>query len=105
MSQQDTTEVPFLNVLTIKKKNFAAAARPKIGLHENQKKVKIKLVRLWNYSKIKKQGLTMWLYWRRRKKRKKIIQKDKENKLVTENGKQILEEEAMMTFLFEKWGF
>jgi hypothetical protein len=25
---------------------------------------------------------------------------------VTENGKQILEEEeAMMTFLFEKWGF
>ncbi len=45
----------------------------------------------------------MWLYWRR-KKRKKIIQKDKENKLVTENGKQILEE-AMMTFLFEKWGF
>ena len=44
----------------------------------------------------------MWLYWRR-KKRKKIIQKDKENKLVTENGKQILE--AMMTFLFEKWGF
>jgi hypothetical protein len=105
MSQQDTTEVPFLNVLTIKKKNFAAA-RPKIGLHENQKKVKIKLVRLWkkNYSKIKKQGLTMWLYWRR-KKRKKIIQKDKENKLVTENGKQILEEEAMMTFLFEKWGF
>jgi hypothetical protein len=32
--------------LTIKKKNFAAAARPKIGLHENQKKVKIKLVRL-----------------------------------------------------------
>ena len=31
-----------------------------------------------NYSKIKKQGLTMWLYWRR-KKRKKIIQKDKEN--------------------------
>jgi hypothetical protein len=98
MSQQDTTEVPFLNVLTIKKKNFAA--RPKIGLHENQKKVKIKLVRLWN-SKIKKQGLTMWLYWR--KKRNKIIQKDKENKLVTENGKQILE--AMMTFLFEKWGF
>ena len=75
MSQQDTTEVPFLNVLTIKKKNFAAA-RPKIGLHENQKKVKIKLVRLWN-SKIKKQGLTMWLYWR--KKRNKIIQKDKEN--------------------------
>jgi hypothetical protein len=106
MSQQDTTEVPFLNVLTIKKKNFAAAARPKIGLHENQKKVKIKLVRLWKKnSKIKKQGLTMWLYWRRRKKRKKIIQKDKENKLVTENGKQILEEEAMMTFLFEKWGF
>jgi hypothetical protein len=47
----------------------------------------------------------MWLYWRRRKKRNKIIQKDKENKLVTENGKQILEEEAMMTFLFEKWGF
>ena len=90
MSQQDTTEVPFLNVLTIKKKNFAAA-RPKIGLHENQKKVKIKLVRLWNYSKIKKQGLTMWLYWRR-KKRKKIIQKDKENS----NDE---------TFLFEKWGF
>ena len=91
MSQQDTTEVPFLNVLTIKKKNFAA--RPKIGLHENQKKVKIKLVRLWkkNYSKIKKQGLTMWLYWRR-KKRKKIIQKDKENS----NDE---------TFLFEKWGF
>jgi hypothetical protein len=28
----------------------------------------------------------MWLYWRRRKKRNKIIQKDKENKLVTENG-------------------
>jgi hypothetical protein len=39
----------------------------------------------------------MWLYWR--KKRKKIIQKDKENKLVTENGKPKLE--AMMTFLFE----
>ena len=42
MSQQDTTEVPFLNVLTIKKKNFAAA-RPKIGLHENQKKSKNKI--------------------------------------------------------------
>jgi hypothetical protein len=34
---QDTTEVSFLNILTIKKNNFAAA-RPKIGLHENQKK-------------------------------------------------------------------
>ena len=33
----------------------------------------------------------MWLYWRR-KKRKKIIQKDKENS----NDE---------TFLFEKWGF
>jgi hypothetical protein len=46
-------------------------------------------------------GLTMWLYWRR-KKRKKIIQKDKENKLLTENGKQKLE--AMMTFLLVQNG-
>jgi hypothetical protein len=42
---QDTTKVPFLNVLTIKKKNFAAA-RPKIGLQRKPKKVKMKFVRL-----------------------------------------------------------
>jgi hypothetical protein len=46
------------------------------------------LRKTWN-SKIKKQGLKMWLYWR--KKRKKSFKKT-ENKLVTENGKQKLEE-------------
>ena len=44
------------------------------------------LRKTWN-SKIKKQGLKMWLYWR--KKRKKSFKKT-ENKLVTENGKQLL---------------
>jgi hypothetical protein len=48
------------------------------------------LRKTWN-SKIKKQGLKMWLYWR--KKRKKSFKKT-ENKLATENGKQKLK--AMM---------
>ena len=55
MSQQDTTEVPFLNVLTIKKKNFAAA-RPKIGQHENQKKSKNKISQTLELFQNKKTG-------------------------------------------------